>query len=203
VYATTHFFRRSIGDSTAGWADALAEQLYADRPTGSCVLTEFGGREGLAVSFWSTRDEAERAADRSIDGGPVPLDVSVYEVVESDRGTAAGERAAVAQVVVFDGPRSDAQAGASERAGRDRLWPAVCGLPGLVGVHVLRDEDNGVVVISLATSLDVLEAGQKAIMSTELLPDEDPALLSEPDRVQIHRVLDARLPDTARAEQPA
>jgi hypothetical protein len=29
-------------------------------------------------------------------------------------------------------------------------------------------------------------------MSTELLPDEDPTLLSEPDRIEICEVVDAR-----------
>ncbi len=204
MYATVHHFHRRSVEQAPGWGADLAARLYdGDAPAGFGVLTEFGGREGVAVSYWPTREAASRAASRSIDGGVLALDVTVYEVIERDAGVASGERPAVAQLMAFDGPRSEAQSAASERAGRERLWPAVRDVPGLVGVHVLRDEDNGIVVISLATSLEVLEAGQKAIMSTKLLPDEDPALLSEPDRVQVHRVLAARLPDTARAEQPA
>ena len=203
MHATVHFFRRSIADEAPGWAAALADRLHPDRPAGYCVLAELGGREGAALSFWPTRADADRAAGRSIEGGPVPLDVSVFEVVESHLGTAAGEAALVAQLTVFDGPRSQAQADAAERAGRDRLWPATRDLPGLVAVHVLRDEGNGAVVVSLATGIEVLEAAQRAVLTTELLPDEDPALLSDPDRVQVHRVLAARLPETAAAGERA
>jgi hypothetical protein len=203
VHATVHHFRRSIPDETPGWAAALADRLHPGRPAGFCVLGEFGGREGAAVSFWPTRADAERASARSIDGGPLPLDVTVSEVVDSHLGRAAGEPALVAQLMVFDAPRSQAQADAADRAGRERLWPATRDIPGLVAVHVLRDDGNGVVVLSLATGVEVLEAAQRAIQSTELLPDEDPALLSDPDRVQVHRVLAARLPETAMAGEPA
>jgi hypothetical protein len=203
VHATVHFFRRSITDEAPGWADALVGRLYPDRPAGFCVLAEFGGREGAALSFWPNRADAERAAGRSIGDGPVQMDVSVAEVVESHLGTAPAAAAAVAQLTVFDGPRSQAQADAAERAGRERLWPATRDLPGVVAVHVLRDDDNGAVVVSLATGVEVLEEAQRAILSTELLPGEDPALLSDPDRVQVHRVLAARLPETVTVGEPA
>lgn len=203
MHATVHFFRRSVAGETPGWAPALADRLYADRPAGFCVLAELGGREAAALSFWPTRADADRAAGRSIDGGPVPLDVTVAEVVESYPGTAAGEDPVVAQLTVFDGPRSEAQAEAAGRAGRDRLWPATRDIPGVVGVHVLRDEDNGAVVLGLATGVEVLEAAQRAVLTTELLPGEDPALLSDPDRVQVHRVLAVRLPETAMAGERA
>jgi hypothetical protein len=45
------------------------------------------------------------------------------------------------------------------------------------------------VVAWLATSLEALEAGGVAVNSTALLPDEDPALLTGPDRFVVHRVL--------------
>src|SRR4051794_17872908 len=114
MHATVHFFRRSIADEAPGWADALAERLYVDRPAGICVLAELGGREGAALSFWPSRAQAERAAGRSIERAPLQLDVQVLEVVESDLGTAAAERPVVAQLTVFDGPRSSAQAAATE-----------------------------------------------------------------------------------------
>jgi hypothetical protein len=203
VHATVHFFRRSIAEETPGWAAALADRLHPDPPAGFCVLAEFGGREGAALSFWPTRADAERAACRRIEGPALPMDVSVYEVVDSQAGTAASDAAVVAQLTVFDGPRSEAQAAAADRAGRERLWPATRDLPGLVGVHVLRDDGNGVVVLSLATGVEVLEAAQRAVLSTELLPGEDPALLGDPDRVQVHRVLAARLPETTMVGRPA
>jgi hypothetical protein len=204
VHATVHFFHRRVAQEFSGWGADLAGRLYGgERPSGFCILAEFGGREGAAVSFWSTRAAASQSALRTVDGGPLPLDIGVYEVLQSEAGAAAGEPAVAAQLTVFDGPRSRAQADAAELAGRERLWPAVRQLPGLVAVHVLRDDDNGVVVLGLATGIEALEAAQKAILTTELLPDEDPALLSEPDRVQIHRVLAAGLPSVALAGEPA
>ena len=204
MHATVHYFRRRIAGEPAGWGAELASRLRLGEASGHVVLAELGGRSGAAVSYWPTREAADAATLRSVDGGPVPLDVTVYEVVESDAGTAAAEQPRVAQLTVFDGPRSQAHADAAELAGRRRLWPAVQDLPGLVGVHALRDADNGVVVISLATTVEVLEAGQRAVLGTELLPEEDPALLGEPDRVEIHRVLDVRLPvASAAAGRPA
>ena len=203
MHASVHFFRRSIADESPGWATALADRLYVDRPAGSWVLAEFGGREGAAISFWPSRVDAERAAGRGIERGPLQLDVSVMEVVGTHVGRAAAEPAVVAQLTVFDGPRSQAQADAAERAGRERLWPAVQDLPGVVGVHVLRDDGNGMVVLSLATGVEVLAAAQRAILTTELLPGEDPALLADPDRVHVHRVLSGHLPETATAGERA
>lgn len=203
MHATVHYFSRRIAGESAGWGAELASRLRLQDASGYLVLGELGGRSGAAVSYWPTREAADAAAQRSVDGGPVPLDVTVYDVVEADAGTAAGEQPRVAQLTVFDGPRSRAHAEAAELAGRRRLWPAVQDLPGLVGVHALRDADNGVVVISLATTVEVLEAGQRAVLGTELLPEEDPALLGEPDRVEIHRVVDARLPVAGRTGAPA
>ena len=69
-----------------------------------------------------------------------------------------------------------------------RIWPAIRGLSGLVGVYVLRGRDLSSVVVTLATSVETLDAAQRAVMATELAPGEDPALLPGPDRVEIHRV---------------
>ena len=57
-----------------------------------------------------------------------------------------------------------------------------------MNVYVLRGSDLSSVVITLATSVDTLDAAQQAVMATELTPGEDPALLPGPDRVEIHRV---------------
>jgi hypothetical protein len=45
------------------------------------------------------------------------------------------------------------------------------------------------VVVNLCTSFDALAATEKAVSSTTLLPGEDPALLTGPDRVDMHRVV--------------
>ena len=60
----------------------------------------------------------------------------------------------------------------------------------------LRAADNAYLVVILAESMDTFDAAQQAIMSTELLPGEDPALLTGPDRISFYRLVHADLPIT-------
>ena len=78
--------------------------------------------------------------------------------------------------------------------GGSGIWPAIRHLSGLVGVYVLRGRDLGSVVITLTTSAETLDAAARAVMSTELQPGEDPALLPGPDRIEIHHVTGYHLP---------
>ena len=80
-------------------------------------------------------------------------------------------------------------------AGRDRpSGPATHGIDGIVSVLRLRAADNAYVVVILAESMDAFDAAAQAIMSTELLPGEDPALLGGPDRISFYRLVHADLP---------
>jgi hypothetical protein len=54
--------------------------------------------------------------------------------------------------------------------------------------RAIRGPDLGSVVITLATSVPALDVIGRTVMSTELLPGEDPALLPGPDRIEIHHV---------------
>ena len=106
--------------------------------------------------------------------------------------TSSGANAA--RLVCFDGPRAPEQAAAEDLAGRQRIWPAIHGLSGLVGIYVLRGSDLSSVIVTLTTSVETLDAAQRAVMATGLAPDEDPALLPGPDRIEIHRVTAYQLP---------
>jgi hypothetical protein len=117
-----------------------------------------------------------------------------YEVSDTEEGLAAGQAPACARLLYFDGPRAPEQAAAADLAGRQRIWPAIRGLTGLVGVYVLVGRDLGSVVVTLATSVDTLDAAERAVMATGLAPGEDPALLPGPDRIEIHRVTGYHLP---------
>ena len=101
-----------------------------------------------------------------------------------------------AQLTYFDGPRSAEVSAASDHAGRDRLQPAIEADPQmqreLVSLLVLRKDDGGQVVIAVTQTEAGLARAREVITSTELLPDEDPALLSEPDRVEIYGVVESR-----------
>ena len=95
-----------------------------------------------------------------------------------------------AQLTYFDGPRSPEQLAATDFAGRERILPAVTSLGHPIRVYRLRRDDGAQVVITIADTKQVLLDANKAIMATDLLPGEDPALLPGPDRIELYPVLD-------------
>ncbi len=101
----------------------------------------------------------------------------------------------IAQIAYFDGPRSPEIVGASERAGRERIMPAVSAdhevRAGHRGTFVLRQPEGTQVVLVLADSAGTLDRGEAVITATPLLPGEDPALLTGPDRVERYEVVAA------------
>jgi hypothetical protein len=101
----------------------------------------------------------------------------------------------IAQIAYFDGPRSPEVIVASERAGRDRIMPAVSAdqevRAGHRGTFVLRQPDGTQVVLVLADSPATLDRGEAVIRATRLLPGEDPALLTGPDRIERYDVVAA------------
>lgn len=95
-----------------------------------------------------------------------------------------------AQLTYFDGPRTAEQLAAADFGTENRVKPAVARVDGIQRVYVLRAHDGSEVVVVLADSEDALMSAQKAIVATELLPDEDPALLTGPDRVELFPVME-------------
>jgi hypothetical protein len=97
-----------------------------------------------------------------------------------------------AQLTYFDGPRSPEQIAADDFAARERIVPAVSELDHSYRVYVLRRDDGSQVVVSIADSEQALLDAQKAIMGTDLLPGEDPALLRGPDRIELYPVINVQ-----------
>ena len=93
-----------------------------------------------------------------------------------------------AQLTYFDRPRTPEQLAAADFATEHRIKPAAESVPGNIRAYALRRPDGSEVVVSIAESEQVLIDTQKAIMSTTLLPGEDPALLPGADRVEIYQV---------------
>jgi hypothetical protein len=94
-----------------------------------------------------------------------------------------------AQLTCFDGPRTPGQLAAADFAGRERILPAVSKLGHRLRVYLLRRHDGSEVAVLIADSEQALLDAQKAIMSTGLLPGEDPALLPGPDRIELYPVI--------------
>ncbi len=111
-------------------------------------------------------------------------DASARYEVEQLEGRPHGSGTSAA-VVEFDGPRDATQVAADRRASRERVAPAAMQVEGSLGAVVLRTADGGMVTIAFADSHSSLEAGSRAILSTPLLPGEEAALLSGPDRYTV------------------
>ena len=139
-------------------------------------LTDPAGTPVLEVDLWPDEQQARATGDE------------VWEVVAHLLGRAVGEQPVVGQVVRFDGPRDAAAVAASRRAGLERIWPAVRDLDGLVDTLVLVRPGGAELVLSFATSADHFARAGERIMATALLPGEDPALLTGPDRIEVLHV---------------
>jgi hypothetical protein len=187
--ATIHRFRRWPDEDAGTWARGLLAGVDGDGQEDACVLGRLDGADGALLVLW--RSAAEAAAARTTDPGFL-TGAGVYEVVERVPGSAAGSVPGFAQVLWFPGGDS-ARTDTAVRAGRERIEPAVRSIGGLVATFVLRGDDHSLVVITLVTALSVLDDIRRAVFATDLLPWEDPALVTDPERVDVDRVLHARL----------
>ena len=157
--------------------DALAGARTAGVSLGALVGRPLAPGDGIMLVGWP-------------EGGP-----GRYHVIENHPGRGTGP-ATYMQVVEFSGPRTEEWAAAEQRAATERLGPATAGIDGIVSVTRMRGCDNAYVVVVLAESMDVFDVASQAIMSTGLLPGEDPELLGSPDRVGYYRLVHADLPIT-------
>lgn len=101
-----------------------------------------------------------------------------------------------AQLTMFDGPRSPELVAATERAGRERIDPLLDAHPDLqddlVARYVFAQPDGGSAVLVISRSEQSLDKAIELIMTSELLPGEDPALLPGPSRAERYLVQDVR-----------
>jgi hypothetical protein len=182
----------------------IADMIASHPGFAGLAMLAFDDGSGGMLSLWQNREDAELASERSgAIRGPRPFELirdQIYEVDADEAGTAAAEEPAVAFLGEFDGPLSPARLDAARVAGHERIRPALRTLPGLVRVLVLwHPTERRMAVLHLATSTEALEAVGEAVMSTKLLPGEDPELLPGPDRITMPRVAAYR----TTASQPA
>ena len=179
MYATIH--------AVAEAATATATSGDGD-PLGTVVLADPDGPGGTLLALWPDAVSAARTGAGR-----------VYRVSDVMRGPAAGRRPMFAQVTWLNGDGDRARADAAEHGGRDRIWPAVRDVEGIVEVLALRSDDDRIVVVGLTTDRETHAVVQRTVMATSLLPDEDPALLPGADRIDLVRVLSAELPTAVRS----
>lgn len=184
MHATVHALDGVPGPQDHSWVDAVLATL--GHPTGALIGRPLGLGPGRAVAF-GTATAGTGAA------GPVRVGPGTPYTLERLRtGTSAGP-ARYLQVVTFD-RRGEDWGRAFDRPGEERVWPAVRALPGLVAVLTGSGPDGDRIAFTLTDSVESLEAGSAAILSTTLLPWEDPAHLTGPDTLVVLRLLHAELP---------
>jgi len=186
MQATVHLIDGVPGPQDNSWVDAVLAHLGG---TAALVARPIGLGPGAVVAFGT-------AATAGFTAGPVTARPgTAYEIVEQRPGRGTG-RARYLQLTGFTG-RGPEWLAAHDRADQERIWPAVRDLPGLVGVLVGSTSDGGRIAITLAESVESLEAGSAAILSTELLPWEKPEHMTGPDSVAVLRLLHADVPAAA------
>ena len=152
---------------------------------GAAILRSLTTPGGAICSLWETKQYAEQST-----GGRHPepdAHDQVYAVREVYERASAGQQPTIAQLVWFDGPRSEAQAAADDLAAH-RISPVATQVEGGVETWALRGEGLSKVILALCTDVDVLGRTADAIAATDLLPGEDPALVPVPDRAELYRV---------------
>jgi hypothetical protein len=186
MLATIHPVDGVPGPQDNSWVDAVLARLGA--PAGALVARSLGVDPGAVVAF-----HPDGTDPAGFTAGPVTVGTgTTYRIDAYRAGTATGP-ARYLQVTTFAGRDADWCA-AFDRAGEERVWPAVKDVPGLVGVLGGSTSDGGRVVLTLAESMESLEAGATAILSTELLPWERPEHMTGPDGLAVLRLLHADAP---------
>jgi heme-degrading monooxygenase HmoA len=177
--------------SAGGLEELSAAAAGRDGLLGYVSCRQVAGPAVVSITLWDT--EANAAAFRVTREAP-GRSGAVFEVTDARAGAAAGQIPTHARLLYFDGPRAPEQVEAADFGGRERIWPAIRDLDGLVGISLLRARDLGYVVLTLATSVETLDAASRAVMTTALLPGEDLALLPGPDRMEIHHITGYQVP---------
>ena len=157
------------------------------------VLEPLDGSAARRLTLW--QDPADATAEQSRSGG------LVYEIEQVQRCAPPGVPA-VASLTEFGGPRDAVQVHADQQA-TERIWAAVSSVPGVLGAVVLRAPDGAMAVVAFAESTQALATSVRTLLSTPLLPGEDPALLTGPDAAVDCRVTGAELIDLLRVTVPA
>lgn len=111
-----------------------------------------------------------------------------------------------AQLLVFDGPRSPELVAAAELADSRRIKPLLESHPAIrddiVARYDLRQPDGGRAMLVVSGSESTLDAMIELIMTSELLPGEDPRLLPGPSRAERYTVAEVVTKDAVVTDGP-
>jgi hypothetical protein len=99
-----------------------------------------------------------------------------------------------AQIMTFNGPRSAELVAAADRTSSERLGPIMMAHPRVqeqfAALVTLRQPDGAELRILFMRDPAGFDLVRDLVLSSELLPGEDPALLPGPDGVDRYRVVE-------------
>jgi hypothetical protein len=202
MHASVHPIDGVPGPQDNSWVDAVLTALRSRAvPAGALVARPVGLGPGFVIAFWTDEADANAATGPDPAGpgtpgvttGPVTIGPGTAYAIGTHRAGPSAGPARYLQLTTFAG-RDEDWCAAFDRAGEERIWPAVRELPGLVGVLPGSAPGGGRMAVTLTDSVEALEAGAAAILSTELLPWEKPEHLTGPDGLAILRLLHADVP---------
>lgn len=108
-----------------------------------------------------------------------------------------------AQLILFDGPQSPEVIAAAELADSQRIKPLVEAdariRDDIVARYDLRQPDGGRAMLVVTRSEGTLDALIELVMTSDLAPGEDPALLPGASRAERYTVAEAFVAETAGA----
>ena len=203
MFATMHAVTGVPGPLDEAWAEDLAAAVHAAGPAaGVLVGRRLSLGEGMLIALWAEAEDADRALATlparltTTSGTEVGLEAGrLLEVTRRREPVTLGAgRPRYAQITAFAGPRDEAWVRAVDRADDERIWPVVRTVPGQQGALTLEERDGGRVIVALSESVEACEEAVRRVLSTPLLPGEDPAQLTGPDHVDVQRLLVADLP---------
>ncbi len=106
-----------------------------------------------------------------------------------------------AHLVLFDGPQSPELLAAADFAANERIKPLIEAnariRDDIVASYDLRQPDGGRALLVITGSAATLDALTELVMTSELLPGEDPALLPGPSRAERYTVAEASVAPVA------
>lgn len=186
-----------LDPGTDDWVDGVVARCAALAPGGHVLIArslggDAGGMSGVALIL---HDEAPAGGPPAAAEGSATYDlIAANAGVAADDGPDAGRYVAI---LTFDGPLADRWLAATERAGRERIWPALADLPGQVASIQAGTAGAGLLSATIATDVAVFDEMRRRVFATRLLPWEDPSTINGPDRVDVLRVVYSDLPSLA------
>jgi hypothetical protein len=194
VYLTAHPLSRVYPPpmvDPALWSAAVLSALPS-MPAASWVGRQDDASDGALVAVWRDREEAEAAASVQVTTPErvVMGEGRCYRIADVFPAVDVARPPGVLQLTFFAGPHDAAQVRAYDLSGR-RVAAALHDQPGICGAIGGYTDDDTHLVVSFADSPQTMRGAIDIIMATELGPDEDPALLTGPDAVQVMSVVRA------------